>query len=468
MSDRPRRPAPSSRNNSSKPSLRNQLLLVFGILGLAVGAFYTALVVATQIDHIFFPDNELRIGGGLGRLPGIDSGNSGEIGGRRINVLVMGLDKRAGDGDLPSRTDTMFVMTIDPSTRSARGLAMPRDLWVDIPTPQGTVQERINAAYVLGEARNYPGGGIGTVRRTVENLLGLKIDYHVMIDFEGFKEVVNLLGGIDVDIPEGLEVDDPYYSETERLGDYYPCVFDAGFYHMDGSQALCVARVRRNSSDLERILRQQLIIYAMISKASSLDVLTSPQNVSSLWKNYKNTISTDINDLLVPGFARLAASIDQESMAFLSLGAATSPYTIPSTGAQVLMPSPAGVRQIVEAFLSDNRLQQEAATVEVQNGSGQDGQAALAIDYFTSLGIPRELMSPGNAATLHPQTEIIVYSGKRYTAERLASWLEVPRDRVRSATQADMALRTYTADILVILGSDAKIDSVASVPSPAR
>src|SRR5690606_8299864 len=161
MSDRPRREASPARRRGSRPSLRNQLLMVFGILALAAGAFYTALVVVTQVDHIFFPDSEIRFAGlpGLDALPGVDAeGTSGEVsggkdgkgnqGGRRLNVLVLGLDKRSRDGDVASRTDTMFVHTIDPVSDTARGLAMPRDLWVEIPvddTPGNVVENRINA-----------------------------------------------------------------------------------------------------------------------------------------------------------------------------------------------------------------------------------------------------------------------------------------------------------------------------------
>ena len=67
-------------------------------------------------------------------------------------------------------------------------------------------------------------------------------------------------------------VDDPEYSETELPGDYYPCVFPPGDYHMDGSQALCYARVRRSSNDLDRISRQQIVILAMMKKAAELQL----------------------------------------------------------------------------------------------------------------------------------------------------------------------------------------------------
>lgn len=450
----PQTPRPQHRKHS-KPNFRDQLLFVAGICLLAAAAFYSALVVATQVDEIFFPGNEIRLGG-LSSLPGIDDGEPEAVSGGRINILVMGLDRRPHEGEAPARTDTMFVLTIDASTRTARGLAIPRDLLVEIPTPNGSFSDRINAAYVLGETRGYPGGGIGTVTATVEDLLGIKVDHYVLVDFEGFKQVVDLLGGIDVDVPPP-GVNDPTYSETELLGDFYPCVFEPGTYHMDGSQALCYARVRRNSNDLDRILRQQRIIFAVMDKATQLNVLADPTNVVSLWQRYKNTITTDINDLQIPGFARLAAAIDPDQMAFLSLGPATTPFTT-AEGAAVLLPSEEGIRQIVEAFLADNRLLQEGALVEVQNRTGQSGQAAEAVEYFISLGLPESsLITVTTSLDDQPNTEIIDFTGKSYTAQLLASWLGIPQAQIRSSTAEDESIRSSSADILVILGADAKI-----------
>jgi LCP family protein required for cell wall assembly len=465
MSSGPRRASQPSR-----PRLRNQVLFVAAILALAGGAFYTALVVATQIDHIFFPNSEIHIGGIGAKLPGIDDGNSSGVGGDRINVLVMGIDRRPSEGTAPARTDTMFVLTVDPSTNSARGLAIPRDLYVDIPSKTGnsTFKERINAAYVIGETQNYPnGGGAGLAQRTVERLLGIKIDHHVIIDFEGFRQVINLLGGVDIDVP-APGVNDPTYSETEAPGDYYRCVFAPGLHHMDGSDALCYARVRRNSSDLDRILRQERIILAVMDKASQLNVLSDLTNVGNLWKRYKNTVVTDISDFQIPGFAKLAAAIDPNQIALLSLGAATAPYTT-SEGAAVLLPSEAGIKQIVDAFMSDNKLLTEAAMVEVQNGTGQTGYASRAVEYLIGLGLPQTSLVAVNAASLdHGRTEIIDFANKRYTAERLASWLGIPKDRVRRPTDAEAGLRNSpTSDIVVILGSDAKLEN-QTVAQPSR
>jgi LCP family protein required for cell wall assembly len=448
------------------PPLMVQILAVLGILGMAAGASYLALVVLSRVDHILLPGNEVRLD-----TPGIKRDSPG---GRRINILVMGIDRRGSDGDVPSRTDTMFVLTLDSQTRTSRALALPRDLQVEISaTGDGEIDcavsaeapqcDRINTAYVYGELNDYPGGGIGTARRTVENLTGINVDYHLIIDFEAFKGVIDSLGGIDVDVAEP-GVNDPEYSDTELPGDFFPCVFPAGSYHMNGKEALCYARVRRNTSDLDRIKRQQDIILAVVEKASSLNLISRPMTTFDLAQQYKKTFDTDISDLQTPGFALLAGELDLDNMEFQSLGTITTPYTRERDGAQVLLASSEDVQQAVASFLADVQLAEEAAFVEVQNGNGRQGDAQRAVDLLTDLGVPRNRMLASNAADSYRQTQIIDFTGKGYTAKVVAGQLGLSEDHVRSAGDEDANLRTSGADIVVILGSDVNLAEAAARP----
>ncbi len=432
--------------------------MLFGILVLAGGAFYTALVVTTQAYPIFFPGRELNLG--LSGLPGISGGEGVDVSGRRQNFLVMGIDRRPYEGKAPTRTDTMFIMSIDPQTHSARALAMPRDLWIKIPlSGGGSTMGRINSAYAIGETRA-KGEGIKTVEKAVEDLLGIDIDHYVLLDFQGFREIIKLLDGVEVEVPEDLGVNDPSYSESERLGDFYPCVFEGGkTYRMDPSQALCYARVRSGSDDRERVLRQQTVIDAVIKKAAQLNILSSPGTMFELWKRYKDTIETDVNDLQAPGFASLAASIDRDTISYLSLGGVTTAWTTPD-GAAVLLASEEGIKLLVDAFLSDNQLEQEGAVVEVQNGSGRKDEDTKAVALFIDFGIAKANLITHPAASSTSQTQIIDFTGKAYTAQRIAGWLGLPNTRIRSSTPEDSALRTDPkADIVVILGSDSDLSS---------
>ena len=444
--------------------MSRRILLAFAVLIFAVGAAYGALVLVTQVDDILFPGNGLRLSGKLG-LPGVDtgSGDSG-IGKDRINFLIMGLDRRPREGQAPSRSDTMFVLTIDPQTKTAGILGIPRDLYVEIPDGDGGYYEdRVNTALVVGEVNGYKGGGQQLAIDTVEHNLGVKIHHYIIIDFTGFEKVIDALGGIDIDVP--TYVSDPYYSESELPGDYNPQEFEPGIQHMDGPTALAYARIRRDSDDLDRIQRQQRIIFAVMDKALSLDVLG---NALDLWDKYKDTINTDINDFQIAGFARLAADVSPEKISALSLGPATTPWMTPQ-GASVLLPSTEGIAKIVQALFSDQQLLDEQAVVEVQNGTGEAGVADSTVSLLINLGFPQQSLIAAAAPNdeVFPETTIIDFSGQQndYTLQKLAEWLNVPTTSIRRATPADATLRTSEADILVLLGSDINIASLGSSDS---
>jgi anionic cell wall polymer biosynthesis LytR-Cps2A-Psr (LCP) family protein len=110
----------------------------------------------------------------------------------RVNVLLLGIDRRWNRPYDPGRTNTMMVVTIDPYSEAVTLLSIPRDLWVPIAlTSERTVHERINAAYFMGEAQQLPGAGVAVARRAVEDLVGIRIDYSALVDFNGFVRLVD-------------------------------------------------------------------------------------------------------------------------------------------------------------------------------------------------------------------------------------------------------------------------------------
>jgi LCP family protein required for cell wall assembly len=389
--------------------------------------------------------------GVLSEIPGVDDQAANE---EPFNVLVLGLDRRPSEGDLPTRTDTIFVVRVDPLTDTASMLGVPRDLWVEIPYRDGSgyFEDRVNTAYVTGEQEGYDGGGVGLVEEVVEHNLGIDIDHHVIIDFEGFIDVIDELGGIDVYVPE--PVYDPFYSDTEAPGDYTPIDLDVGVHHFDGKEALRYARTRYGSSDLDRIQRQQRVIFAALDKATELDFLKVTK-LKSLWDEYRGAIDTDISDFQIGGFALMAAEIEQESIVALSIGHATYPFTGPQ-GQAALGFDPDLVDQVVFAFLSDSALAQEEALVEIQNANGTKGLARIVAEFLAGHGFAGGSLTPvGGSPALNPVTEIIDFNGKTHTAARLANVLDIPSERVRNAGAEDQALRTTDADVLVIIGPDA-------------
>ncbi|MGC9333716.1 MAG: LCP family protein [Anaerolineae bacterium] len=189
--------------------------------------------------------------------------------GGRLNLLLVGIDRRSGTG-WTYRTDTLMVVTMDPGDRSAGILSIPRDLQIPIP---GQGSDRINTANVYGYRQDYPGGGPGLLKATVEANFGIPIDGYLMVDFDTFVRIVDALGGIDLDVPKALH--DTRYPDP-RPGDphaFKTIHFDAGLQHMDGQRALQYARSRMSTSDFDRAKRQQQIVVALRERALRLDTI---------------------------------------------------------------------------------------------------------------------------------------------------------------------------------------------------
>ncbi|MCH8948935.1 MAG: LCP family protein [Chloroflexi bacterium] len=438
-------PLPST--TPSGAQLRQRLVIAVAGLGILLAAIWLSLIIVSRIDELFFPGQGI---GGLPPLPGVQQDTDAE---GTINILVMGLDRRPSEGDAPTRTDTIFVVTIDARSKAAGILGVPRDSWVDVPFPSGngSYKARINTVYATGETQGYDGGGAALLQEVVEQNFGIPTDRYVIIDFEGFVDMIDELGGIDVFVTE--EVYDPTYSRTELPGDFYPLFFEVGEQHMDGLTALDYSRTRYGSTDLDRIQRQQQVIFAAIDKALE-QRLVSIDKLVGLWGRYKDTIDTDINDLQAPGYAALAAQIDPSRIAALSLATAAVDYITPF-GERVLLIDKGIVQQLVDALFSEQQLSSEAAIVEVQSSS--TGLANQVVNYLASFGFSSDALATGDTGTggFLPLTEIIDFSGKEHTVERLASLLNVSPEQIRRAEAGDDGLSTVeNADIVVVLGAD--------------
>lgn len=462
----------TGRAPSTPRSTRGQRAFIgAAILLFAAVSTYLALVIITRVDSIFFPGNQITLPGAFGHAPGIDAGgNSGSQ--EPINILVMGLDRRPREGDAPTRTDSLFVVRVDPKTKSTAIVGIPRDLLVDIPGKQGgTYQDRINTVYVAGELGKYPNGGVGLLKQVLAaDPFNITIDHYVIIDLKGFEAVIDDLGGIDVDVPD--EVYDPYYSETELPGDYFPVHFKPGLQHMDGKTALAYSRVRFSSDDLDRIQRQQRVIFAAIEKAKELNVLTK---ATSLWSKYKDAVHTDISDALIPGYALLASQV-QDQIHAVSLGPATAPYTT-AQGAAVLIGNTERIQAIVQSVFAEKpdggvpevTVTPEPVRVQVQNGTGADGLATHIVAFIAGKGYPTNDLNAANVfdGAPHAKSEIIDVKGtNRRNAYLLADWLQIDPAQVRDATDAERAaLAANPAEIVVIIGADVDIDHLIESPT---
>ena len=437
-------------------------LLIFGISVFAVAAFYVLLIVVTKADDIFFPGNEFKIGI---NIPGVDSGAdpaAADIN-QRINILFLGLDRRLGvPSGTPARTDSVFVLTIDPYSKTAGVFSIPRDLLVEIPDGSGGYNtDRINVVWEEGRFtyKDYPGGGPGLIKDTIKRNFDIPIDNYVILDFQNFIDLIDEVGGIEVDVPEYVAD----YDYTDCQGCYGTVVeFSAGPQHMDGKTALAYARLRKMDSDFKRIERQQLVMKATAEKAMSINLFTDPGKAISLYGKYKDAVDTDFSDFLIPGLARLAQQIGIDNIRMVSMASATYPCGPSCGGAAVLKADWDKVDEIKAQVFADGRIQAEGALVELQNGTEQAGAAEEFASFLRKQGISDQDLLLGDAAAVHQRTLIVDRGGKEYTAKKLAEWLNVPSDRVISGSDpASAEVANATGDIVVVIGSDARLATAA-------
>jgi LCP family protein required for cell wall assembly len=433
-------------------------LLIFGIALFAAATFYLALIVATQADKFFLPGNEINLPG-LSALPGVDNGQpeAGTIE-DRINILVMGLDRRVDEPEgNPSRTDTMFVVTVDPYSKTAGVFSIPRDLWVEIPDGQGGYfKNRINVAYEYGPLRNYPGGGPGLAMATIKHNFDINIDHYVVLDFVGFMKLVDAVGGVDVDVKDAIW--DPSYCNTTDCSDFQVVDFEPGLQHMDGERALQYVRIRYGSDDLQRIERQQDVIRATVDAALNARLLI-PNRAVSIYNKFRDAVNTDVSAFKVPGLALLAQDIPPENITTISLASAVEEGY--AGDAAVLFPIWDQIEVLKAQLFFDGRLRSEAAFVEVQNGTQTPGLATGVMDYLAKQGFPEADLAVGDDTDglYHEQTLIYDLAGKPYTAKKLAAWLGLPSNRVQEVRgdKTPSPIPTSAADIVVVLGADASI-----------
>jgi LCP family protein required for cell wall assembly len=216
-------------------------------------------------------------------IPAPDVAESDE----RVTILMMGIDRRPGEPFI-SRTDTMMIVSVDPTADNISILSVPRDLYVVIP---GRGRDRINTAFVYGAQGNNPAGGAELAMQTVEYNLGVPIDHYLMIDFGAFVRGIDSLGGIDVEVP--YDIYDPQYPDMNYGFD--PLYIPAGQQHFDGTLALKYARTRHQDNDFYRASRQQQVLLAVRSKVMSLGPAELLRQAPFLYQQVDEGIRTDLS-----------------------------------------------------------------------------------------------------------------------------------------------------------------------------
>ena len=317
----------------------------------------------------------------------------------RLNILLVGVDEQNGGFN----TDTMITVSIDPQTHQVVMFQLPRDT-VDVPLPPGPVRDYYGAVYpgkINSFAANanradwFPGNtgthtrGLNGLKAILGNLYGLDIKYYVLVDFDGFRDVVDALGGVTINVQVPV-LDDNFPDHGHKLRLYIP----AGIQHMDGAEALRYARSRKSTSDFERAARQQRVI---VSLREQLDIGQALQNIDVLAQAIGQSVKTDVPREIVPQLLGLSDGIDSRSIRSVIF---TPPFfqteclNCPPRG-YIIQPKVDRIRAAVrEAFSVDpsiaearDALTEEGAELWVLNGSGRTGEAASLAEYLSYLGL---------------------------------------------------------------------------------
>lgn len=225
----------------------------------------------------------------------------------RLNVLLLGSD--AGPGRSGVRTDTMIIASIDPTTGDAALIGLPRNFG-KITLKDGTAVPVTQLGHVYGWGVDHPDRfpgldpGAEAVTDAIENLTGLEIDHYAMVDLTGFADVVDVFGGVDVDVP--APVDGPLFDE--QTGAYEMVTIPAGPQHLDGAHALAYARARYGSSDYARMARQRCILANI---AASADMLELFSKIGAIMDVLGANVVTDMSPDQIPDLIRLSPRIDE-------------------------------------------------------------------------------------------------------------------------------------------------------------
>lgn len=384
-------------------------------------------------------------------------------GASRINILFVGL--RGGEpseGDCPFCTDTLILLTVDPITKTAGMLSIPRDMWVNIP---GFGYSRINTAWTLGRGSKLPGGGPTLAMKTVSHFIGVPVDYYVQVDFDTFVDVIDLIGGVDVYNDETIVLDPVSHGKDFPKVKMTCC----GMRHLNGTVALAFARCRHaeqgcKDGDIGRAKRQQKVIFGIRDK------VLSPENFPKLFAQAPQlyrTFSSGIHTNMTLGDAMKLAVLVRDipegkikngviDNSMVTLGS----VVLGGQNASIIRPIPDEIRVLRDEIFTArgplspmaegdplSLMQEDGARVRVLNGTSSPQLEARTQQYLSGQGI-----TVTEIGGVRPQsrTVIVLYSPKLYTLQFLQEIFGITRS-TQILIDPDSS---QTVDIEIRLGPD--------------
>jgi LCP family protein required for cell wall assembly len=365
-----------------------------------------------------------------------------------INIMLLGTDRRPPQEDW--RTDVMILVSIDPHKKIASMVSIPRDLYVSIP---GYGKARLNLADNIGEAEHYPGGGPALLRATLKKNLGITFDHYVRIDFQGFADMIDTLGGIDVDVRCPTEL---WVPDMKRPGEYQLFrTIPAEMQHMDGELALIYCRCRAETTVFDRDRRQREVLLAIRNRVLELGISGLLPRLFELLETMRFNVQTDLEPAEILALAQLLPQIPPQNISQRAIDLTVAPQWTTPEGSWMMLPDRRLIKELMEGRMTpptweDRSLAAEGVRIAVDNGTTVGGFSFQMADRLRSRGY--RVVEVGKADRLdHTETIIISYAGQSFTLDRLRQYLNVREENIRY--QPDWS---STVAIRVILGTDAQ------------
>ena len=354
-------------------------------------------------------------------------GDQGTAGEALINILLIGADQRSGS---LFRTDTLIIASIRPAQQVVTLISIPRDLFVYI--PEWTMQ-RINTAYLHGEMVKYPGRGAALLKDTIRYNLGVRIDHIAIVNFNGFKKIVDTLGGID------LPLSCPYTDwrvinpngNLENPANWQLFTVEPGLVHMDGELALWYARSRLRSNDYDRGRRQQEVLRGMYTQAMKLNIIP---RLPDLYQQIGDAIKTDMRLENILMLAPMALKLDAPRIrSFYINNRLVKAWWTPE-GANVLLPKRDKIQALIQEAMSPLDAGEEVRLttwIEIVNNTSNPGWEMLAAERLHYAGF-ETLFIPPNSSEPAKKTWLTDLTGGRdpQQAASILALLGLPNDRL--------------------------------------
>ncbi len=384
----------------------------------------------------------------------------------RVTILALGLDARDWGPESKStaaRTDSMIVLSLDPIAKTAAILSIPRDLYVDIP---GYGFDKINKAYFYAEKDRLPIGGPGLAIQTVENLLGVPIDYYAVVDFNSFTTVVDEIGGIDVYIPfDNLKIDPIGPEDVKEL--FF------GWNHLTGSEALAFARTRSTEGgDFDRAARTQQVILAIRDKVLSFNMIgTLLTKAPTLYNQISSGIKTNLTLEQMIQLGMVVKDVQREDIHQDVINQDSLLSIDTFNEESYLIPDPAKIRDLRNKLFTSGGVlgyatqpadlgelaMRENAKIEIVNASGKDGMAGATKEWLIRKGFLDANITARTATTdeifANPQYTLITdFTGRPYTVGLLLELMGLGPANIKTNIRLDSPV-----DVQIFLKADWEI-----------